>query len=66
MSEHAKEMREFLLQAKPIDLSKRPATLKLPQGHYGYVLSIFVLMFLAYEFFLRTGIRENFRMNICC
>ena len=51
MSEHAKEMREFLLQAKPIDLSKRPATLKLPQGHYGYVLSIFVLMFLAYEFF---------------
>ena len=51
MSEHAKEMREFLLQAKPIDLSKRPATLKLPQGHYGYVLSIFVLMFLAYKFF---------------
>ena len=53
MNQRIKEMRELLLQAKPIDFSNRPATLILPQGQtYTLVLmSLPLLVLWGYEFF---------------
>ena len=53
MGNHVKEMRQCLLQAKPIDLSKRPVILKLPQREH-YTLAFLTLPFLVwltFEFF---------------